>query len=61
MFIRCRAQRHGSRGSDGHRGSMSDMTSVLHDMNSVLHLSVAINAKDGYFLLIGLVVIDVNP
>jgi hypothetical protein len=25
-FIRCRAQRHGSRGSDGHKKSMSDMT-----------------------------------
>jgi hypothetical protein len=25
-FIICRAQRHGSRGSDGHRKSMSDMT-----------------------------------
>jgi hypothetical protein len=35
-----RAQRHGSRGSDGHRGSMSDMTSVLHQ-------SVSINAKGG--------------
>jgi hypothetical protein len=34
-------KRHGSRGSDGHRGSMSDMTSVLHQ-------SVAINAKGGY-------------
>jgi hypothetical protein len=47
-FIRCRTQRHGSRGSDGHRGSMSDMTSVLHDMTSVLHQSVSINAKGGY-------------
>ena len=41
-FIRCRlrerAQRHGSRGSDGNRGSMSDMTSLLHQ-------SVFINAK----------------
>jgi hypothetical protein len=36
-----RAQRHVSRGSDGHRGSMSDMTSVLHQ-------SVSINAKGGY-------------
>ena len=34
-FIRCRGQRHGS------RGSMSDMISVLHQ-------SVAINAKGGY-------------
>jgi hypothetical protein len=33
-------QRHGSRGRDGHRGSMSDMTSVLHQ-------SVSINAKGG--------------
>jgi hypothetical protein len=33
-FIRCRGQRHGS------RGSMSDMISVLHQ-------SVAINAKGG--------------
>jgi hypothetical protein len=41
IFIKCRAQRHGSRGSDGHRGSMSDMTSVLHQ-------SVSINAKGGY-------------
>jgi hypothetical protein len=49
-----REQRHGSRGSDGHRGSMSDM-------NSILHQSVSINAKGGYCLLIGLVVIDVNP
>jgi hypothetical protein len=44
-FIRCmiemlgeRAQRHGSRGSNGHRGSMSDMASIFHQ-------SVAINAK----------------
>jgi hypothetical protein len=43
-----RAHRHGS------RGSMSDMTLVLHQ-------SVSINSKGGYFLLIGLVVIDVNP
>jgi hypothetical protein len=49
-----RAERHGSKGSDGHRGSMSDMTSVFHQ-------SVSINAKGGYFLLIGFVVIDVNP
>ena len=33
-FIRCRGQRHGS------RGSMSDMISLLHQ-------SVAINAKGG--------------
>jgi hypothetical protein len=33
----------------------------MSDMNSVLHQSVSINAKGGYFLLIGLVVIDVNP
>jgi hypothetical protein len=33
-----RAEGHGSSGSDGHRGSMSDMTSVLHH-------SVAINSK----------------
>jgi hypothetical protein len=33
-FIRCRGQRHGS------RGSMTDMISVLHQ-------SVAINAKGG--------------
>jgi hypothetical protein len=33
-FIRCRGQRHGS------RGSMSDMISILHQ-------SVAINAKGG--------------
>jgi hypothetical protein len=49
-----RAQRHGSKGSDRHRRSMSDMTSVLHQ-------SVAINSKGGYFLLFGLVFIDVNP
>jgi hypothetical protein len=57
-FIRCRGQRHGSRGENlsdaedrgkfiryrgqrhGSRGSMSDMISVLHQ-------SVAINAKGG--------------
>ena len=54
-----RTQRHGSRGNDGHRGSMSDMTLVLHEMISVLHQSVAINAKGVDFLL-RLVVIDVN-
>ena len=54
IFIRCKSHRHGSRGSDGHRGSMSDMNSVLHHI-------VSINAKGGYFWLIGLVVIDVNP
>jgi hypothetical protein len=43
-----RAQRHGSRGSDGHMKIMSDMTSVFHDMTSVLHQIVAINAKGGY-------------
>jgi hypothetical protein len=46
-FLRCRGQRHGSRGSifirckgkrHGSRGSMSDMISRLHQ-------SVAINAK----------------
>ena len=36
-FIRCRAQRHGCRGSDGHRESMSDMTSILRDMTLVFH------------------------
>jgi hypothetical protein len=46
-FIRYRGQRHGS------RGSMSDMISVLHQ-------SVAINAKGGDCWL-RLVVIDVNP
>jgi hypothetical protein len=45
---------HGSRGNDGHRGRMSNM-------NSVLHQSLSINEKGGYFLLTGLVVIDVNP
>jgi hypothetical protein len=49
-----REQRHVSRGSDGHRGSISNMTSMLHHI-------VSINAKGGDFLLIGLVVIDVNP
>jgi hypothetical protein len=48
-FIRCRGERHGSRGRrfircrgqrHGSRGSMSDMISVLHQ-------SVAINAKGG--------------
>jgi hypothetical protein len=39
---------------------MSDMTSVLHEMISVLHQSFSINVKGGYFLL-RLVVIDVNP
>jgi hypothetical protein len=29
-------------------GSMSDMTSVLHDMIAILHQSVEINAKGGY-------------
>jgi hypothetical protein len=32
IFIRYREQRHGSKGSDGHRKSMSDMNLVLHDM-----------------------------
>jgi hypothetical protein len=36
-----RAQRNGSRGSDGHRGIMSDMTSIFHQ-------SLSINAKGGY-------------
>jgi hypothetical protein len=36
------------------------MTSVLHDMISLLHHSVFINSKGGDFLL-RLVVIDVNP
>jgi hypothetical protein len=40
IFIRYREQRHGSRGSDGQRGSMSDMASLLHQ-------SVSINAKGG--------------
>jgi hypothetical protein len=39
---------------------MSDMTSVLHEMISVLNQSVAINAKGRDFLL-RLVVIDVKP
>jgi hypothetical protein len=47
-FIKCREQRHGSRGSNGHGKSMSDMTLVLHDMTLVLHQSVVINAKGGY-------------
>jgi hypothetical protein len=38
---RCRGQRHVS------RGSMSDMTSVLHDIILVFHQSVSINAKGG--------------
>jgi hypothetical protein len=48
-------------GSNGHRGSMSDMNSILHDMTSILHHSVSINSKGVYFLLIGLFFIDVNP
>jgi hypothetical protein len=48
-FIRCRTPRHGSRGSDGYMGRMSDMNSVLHDMTSILHHNVAINAKGGDF------------
>jgi hypothetical protein len=49
IFIRCRGQRHGSKGRifircrgkrHGSRGSMSDMISLLHQ-------SVAINAKGG--------------
>jgi hypothetical protein len=56
-FIRCRGQRHGSRGRNGHRDAegkgmlpgqiMSDMTSVLHEIISFLHQSVSINAKGG--------------
>ena len=60
IYIRCRAHRHGSRGSDGHRKSMSDMNSILHGMTSVLHQSVSINAKGGDCLL-RLIFIDVNP
>jgi hypothetical protein len=41
-----REQRHGSMGSNGHRGTMSDTTSVLHQI-------VVINAKGGDFLLFG--------
>jgi hypothetical protein len=56
-FIRCKGQRHGSRGSmrqrHGSRGRMSDMILVLHQ-------SVSINAKGGDCIL-RLVVIDVNP
>jgi hypothetical protein len=33
-----RAQRHGSKGSDGHKGSMGDM-------NSILFHNVSINTK----------------
>jgi hypothetical protein len=49
-----RAQSHGLRGSDGQRGRMSDMTSILHQ-------SVDINVKGGDCSLSGLVFIDVNP
>jgi hypothetical protein len=49
-----KAHRHDSRGKDGHKGRM-------RVMNLVLHQSVSINVKGGYFLLIGLVVIDFNP
>jgi hypothetical protein len=48
-----RAHRHVSRGSDGQKGSMRDMTLVLHHI-------VATNSKGGDFLLIGLIVIDLN-
>jgi hypothetical protein len=48
-----RAQNHDSRGSDGHKGNMSDM-------NSMFHQSVSMNVKGGYFLLIRLVLIDAN-
>jgi hypothetical protein len=51
---RCRGKRHVS------RGSMSDMTSTLHDIILVFHQSVSINAKGGDCLL-RLVVIDINP
>ena len=44
----------------GSKGSMSDMTSVLHEMILVLHQSVSINAK-GEDCGLRLVVIDVNP
>jgi hypothetical protein len=47
IFIRCRAQRHGSRGNDGHMKSMSNMNLVFHDMNLVFHHSVVINSKGG--------------
>jgi hypothetical protein len=49
-FIICKGEWKGK----GKWGSMSDMTSILHQ-------SVSINIKGGYFWLIGLVVIDVNP
>jgi hypothetical protein len=39
-----RAKRHVSRGSDGHRGSMRDTTSMLHQ-------SVAIDGKGGDFFI----------
>jgi hypothetical protein len=29
-------------------GNMSDMNSILHEMISILHSSVSINAKGGY-------------
>jgi hypothetical protein len=48
IFIRYRTQRHGSKGSDAHKGSMSDMTSISYDMTSILHQSVSINSKGGY-------------
>jgi hypothetical protein len=41
-------------------GSMSDMTSVLHDMISVLHQSVAINSKGGDCLLRLVVIVNSN-
>jgi hypothetical protein len=51
IFIICmiemigeRTHRHGSMEGNGHRGSMSDM-------NSILHQSVAINAKGGILLI----------
>jgi hypothetical protein len=48
-FIICREHKNGSRGIDGHGESMSDMNSLFHDMTSVLHQNVTINAKGGDF------------
>jgi hypothetical protein len=46
-FIRCKGKRHGSRGSRFImcRGQRHGSRRIMSDMNSVLHQSVAINAK----------------
>jgi hypothetical protein len=46
---------------DKERAHRHDSRESMSDMNSLLHQSVSINSKRGYFLLIGLVFIDFNP